>query len=405
MNLNYVIIRILFIYLLCSVLNTLSACRLWAVCAKTGFALSTLPSYHKALVVENLEYYFEQSKTMPNGWALLNYDSIPTIPTTSVYRSSITAYNDSINYWKQVNTLIDSGQNRIGIGHLRLASSGANHIPNPHPWMFYYNDQPYSLVHNGTISKSKLYNILTNNGSDISWLNQNAPKTFNGYSWSSDEGWSSVVDSNLLLLLIMQSYVENENLYEAIRLSLTKLLNSGVSASQINIIMSNGHELYIFGGSSGLSIMETSAQVTIMTQPNLNNEVGSYAWSEINNRELIIIDKSGISRFPHFIESSIDNESNPQKIFTLEPAYPNPFNQQITIPFQIESTGNNARLSIYSIIGEKVFNTTLSQNQLNQGFVQWNPLNNSKMAISSGPYIVRIESNKMSSTKKILFIK
>ena len=71
----------------------------------------------------------------------------------------------------------------------------------------------------------------------------------------------------------------------------------------------------------------------------------------------------------------------------------------------IESSGNNARLSIYSIIGEKVFNTTLSQNQLNQGFVQWNPLNNSQMVISSGPYIVRIESNKMSSTKKILFIK
>ncbi len=95
----------------------------------------------------------------------------------------------------------------------------------------------------------------------------------------------------------------------------------------------------------------------------------------------------------------------PQKIFTLKPAYPNPFNEQITIPFQIQSIGNNARLSIYSIIREKVFNTDLNQNQINQGFIKWNPLNNSQMTISSGPYIVRIENNKMSSTKKILFIK
>ncbi|MFL2998425.1 MAG: T9SS type A sorting domain-containing protein [Candidatus Neomarinimicrobiota bacterium] len=398
-------IRILFIYLLCSVFANLSACRLWAVCAKTGFALSTLPSNHKALVLENLEYYFEQSRTMPNGWALLNYDSIPTIPTTSVFRSSITAYNDSLNYWEQVGTLIDSGQNRIGVGHLRMASSGANNIPNPHPWMFHYNDQPFSLVHNGTINKSDLFDIITNNGSDLSWLDQNNPNTFNGLPWSSSEGWSSVVDSNLLLLLIMQIYVENENLYEAIKESLIKLLNSGTNANQINIIMSNGLELYIFGGPSGLSIMETSTHFTVMTQPNVYNDFQNYVWSEIYDSELIIINKSGISRFPNFIETSIDDESNPQKIFTLKPAYPNPFNEQITIPFQIQSLGNNARLSIYSIIGEKVFNADLNQNQINQGFVKWNPLNNSQMTISSGPYIVRIESNKMSSTKKILFIK
>ena len=402
---SYALIRNLIIYLLCTFLSSLSACRLWAICTKSSYVLSTLPNHHKALVMENLEYYFEQSKTMPNGWALLNYDSIPSIPTTSIYRSSITAYEDSINYWGKVNALIDSGQNRIGIGHLRLASSGANNIPNPHPWMFHYNDQPFSLVHNGTINKSNLYDILTNYGSDLSWLNENNPITFNDQSWSSDEGWSSVVDSNLLLLLIMQSYVENESLYEAIKVSLTKLLNLGINANQINIIVSNGFELFVFGGSSGLSLMETSAHFTIMTQPNLYDEFGNNEWSEINDKELILINKNGISRFPNFIESSIGDESNPQKIFTLKPAYPNPFNEQITIPFQIESSDNNTRLSIYSILGEKVFNKTLNQNHLNQGYIKWNPSNNDQMSISSGPYIIRVENNINSSTKKILFIK
>ena len=399
------ITRSLIIYLLSVCLTELCACRLWAVCTKTGYALSTLPNHEKALVMNNLDYYFEQSKNMPNGWALLNYDSIPSLSTTSIHRSSIIAYNDSINYWRQVNTLIDSGQNRIGIGHLRLASSGENNIPNPHPWMFYYNDQPFSLVHNGTISKSKLYDIITDGGSDLSWLNQNTPKTFNFDSWSSDEGWSSVVDSNLLLLLIMQSYVENENLYEAIRLSLTKLLNSGVNASQINIIMSNGYELYIFGGSNGLSIIESSTHFSVMTQPNIVNQSGNLNWSGIFDEELIILNKSGMYRFPNFIETSMNDELNSPKIFTLKSAFPNPFNGQVTIPFNISSDNEDTRLSIFSILGERVFSSILNQDQLSQGFIQWDPLNDSQIAISSGAYIVRAENNIMSSSKKILFIK
>jgi len=399
------ITRSLIIFLLSICLTELCACRLWAICTKTGHALSTLPDHDKAFVMDNLDYYFEQSKSMPNGWSLLNYDSIPSISTTSIHRSSMIAYNDSISYWEQVNTLIDSGQNRIGIGHLRLASSGANNIPNPHPWIFYYNDQPYSLVHNGTISKSKLYDIMTNNGSDTSWLNQNSPKTFNGESWSSDEGWSSVVDSNLLLLLIMQSYVENENLYEAIRLSLTKLLNSGVNAGQINIIMSNGYELYVFGGFNGLSIIESSTHFSVMTQPNTGSQSGNLNWSGIFDKELIILNKNGISRFPNFIETSTNDELNPPKIFALKPAFPNPFNGQVTIPFNIVSNNEDTRLSIYSILGERVFNLTLNQDQLSQGFIQWDPLNDSQIPISSGAYIVRAENNIMSSSKKILFIK
>ena len=355
--------------------------------------------------MDNLDYYLEQSQNMPNGWSLLNYDSIPSNSTTSIHRSSITAYNDSINYWERVNTLIDSGQNRIGIGHLRLASSGANNIPNPHPWMFYYNNQVFSLVHNGTISKTKLYDIITNSGSDLSWLNENIPSTFNDSTWISNEGWSEVVDSNLLLLLIMQSYQENENLYEAIKLSLTKLIESGTNASQLNIIMSNGSELYIFGGSNGLSIIESSTHFSVMTQPNIGSQSGNLNWSGIFDKELVIINKSGMSRFPNFIEPLSNDESTYPKIFALKPAYPNPFNGQVTIPFKIDYNNENTRLSIYSILGEKVFDTILNQDQLTQGFIKWDPLNTSLAATSSGAYIIRAENNIMSSSKKILFIK
>ena len=71
----------------------------------------------------------------------------------------------------------------------------------------------------------------------------------------------------------------------------------------------------------------------------------------------------------------------------------------------IDYNNENTRLSIYSILGEKVFDTILNQDQLTQGFIKWDPLNTSLAAISSGAYIIRAENNIMASSKKILFIK
>ena len=61
-----------------------------------------------------------------------------------------------------------------------MASSGAISIPNPHPWIFYFNEKPFSLIHNGTVNKNILYNLITNDGSDESWLLSYPLDTFGG---------------------------------------------------------------------------------------------------------------------------------------------------------------------------------------------------------------------------------
>ncbi len=55
------ILRSLIIYLLSAFLTSVFACRLWAVCTKSGFALSTLPSGQKNHILDDLDGYFEQS--------------------------------------------------------------------------------------------------------------------------------------------------------------------------------------------------------------------------------------------------------------------------------------------------------------------------------------------------------
>ena len=397
-------IRIIIIFFLFVFSSNIIACRLWAVCTKTGYALSSLPESERSLVIEQLEAFFYQSSNMPNGWALLKYDSIPYYNNLSVYRSHIPAYNDSSVYWNQVLTMLDSGQNRIGIGHLRLASSGVNDIPNPHPWIFLKDSVTYSLIHNGTIDKSKLYNLITNYESDLSWINENNPNTFSDHLWNSSEGWSRVVDSELLLLYIMQKINDSENIFDGLRSALTILINSGVRASQANIIFSNGSDLYAFGGLNRLSIIENLNHIAIMTQPvNYDND-SNFVWSGLQDKEMIHISKEGVNRFPNFIQHSNQDELYIPLFLNLKAAFPNPFNGQLTIPFEINSD-DEVSISIFSILGEKVFNTVLNQYQLDRGYIKWLPINNSNRVISSGAYIIRAETKIMSVSQKILFIK
>jgi hypothetical protein len=182
-------------------------------------------------------------------------------------------------------------------------------------------------------------------------------------------------------------------------------MDSGINANQINVIISDGFELFVFGGSNGLSIVESSAYFSVMTEPNTYNQNSDLTWTGILENELIIINKNGISRVPDFIDQSINDESIPPSLFVLKPAFPNPFNGEVTIPFQVEPITKSAQLSIFSILGENIYNTIITQDQLRQGFIRWNPLNNSQSAVSSGTYIIRLENDIMSSSKKILFIK
>ena len=74
------------------------------------------------------------------------------------------------------------------------------------------------------------------------------------------------------------------------------------------------------------------------------------------------------------IFASLD-QTNLLVSFNLKPAFPNPFNSDITIPFEIESYGN-VILSIFSLLGEKVHKVFLTESQIKEGYVKWNLKNN-----------------------------
>ena len=130
----------------------------------------------------------------------------------------ITDLNDSLHY--------------IAVAHLRAATSGASSIQNPHPWIF-ESDSVYSFVHNGGASKDVLYNIITENGTDVSWFIQNPPQTYGNGDWQ-DEGWNSVVDSELIMLLIMKEITAYSSVIEGLQSALSKMLSTGIYPSMLN---------------------------------------------------------------------------------------------------------------------------------------------------------------------------
>ncbi|MBI89551.1 MAG: hypothetical protein CMG60_05630 [Candidatus Marinimicrobia bacterium] len=389
-------IRLIIILIL--TLQWAEACKLWGTCTKTNITLPELSDDSFTDLDLQLREFFLQSNQMINGWALLGYGNNPGEQITPLHRSSEPATNDSLLYWQKVDTLLQMESGKIGIGHLRLASSGSESIPNPHPWMFHDNGLSYSLVHNGTISKVLLRNLITDDGFNTSWLDDHPPQTFGGGNWNGS-GWANVVDSELLMLFIMRNINTHQSSVSGFKISMLELVNAGVNASQLNIIFSDGISLFIFGGQDGLYTKESTDCFSVMTQPPQEEIV---SWDGIGYQEIIIIRDDGLIRYADYVENNLDRFETiiVPSFLQMSPAFPNPFNGELSFYLEGLVVGN-INISIYSITGTLVDQFIVPGMNNEKIKVNWQPINE----LSSGTYFIKTKSNELEQSQKILFVK
>lgn len=392
---------LLFSFLIMFWVQPLSACRLWAVCTKTDVTLNTVSAQELAILNSELYTLYIQSQYNPNGWALLRYDHEQTYPLEPLMRSEQAAYEDSAIYWQTVNILLQEGAGKIGIGHVRAATSGASNIPNPHPWLF-HDDQTYSFAHNGNVSKDLLYDLITNQGMDQSWLDEHPPQTFGWGNWQSD-GWSSVVDSELIMLLIMQQVSAYGNILAGLQSAFSMIVGQGVSPIMINSIFSDGESLYVYGGANGLSIAESECCWSILSGPPSDGASANLMWEPLSDGELIVIHETGVEYYPSFATIITTDSVLPETV-NLFPAYPNPFNGQATIDFKV-SENSPASVAIYTLMGHEVFRQQLSPADKVRGSLVWAPFDNHGKLLPSNTYFIQLESGSKHLNQKILFIK
>ena len=378
-------------------ISELTACRLWALYTKNNLGFSMLSNNEKSKAYNQLNSFFIQSTFMSNGWSILDYPADTENNISPIFRSEKTAFSDSTVYWNIIDSLFINGTGEIGLAHLRLASSGINSVPNPHPWMFYDNNKSYSFMHKGTVDKELLFNLITDNGSDLSWLNNNEPQTFDGSDWRT-VGWQNVVDSELIMLYLAQQISERGDVYLGLQVALSSITNQGISAIQLNMIFSDGISLYCFGGSNGLSYTESDEHFAVMTQP---ENSGALNWTGIKNGELVVIGSSGLVNYPNFL--LVENQNDPffpENLSVMNPAYPNPFNSSVQFSFSNIPEPMDLNVSFYNLNGQLV-ESLLSRNIAENEIVKWIP----SLELPSGTYFLQANLGNNVFNQKILFIK
>ncbi|KPJ58770.1 MAG: hypothetical protein AMJ46_13650 [Latescibacteria bacterium DG_63] len=94
------------------------------------------------------------------------------------------------------------------------------------------------------------------------------------------------------------------------------------------------------------------------------------------------------------------------KAFALSQNFPNPFNPQTTIAFDIpEGKEVNVRLNVYNMRGQLV--RTLVNEFKSEGSyqIQWDGTDNYGRRVSSGVYFYRITTGEFSQTRKMVILK
>jgi len=102
--------------------------------------------------------------------------------------------------------------------------------------------------------------------------------------------------------------------------------------------------------------------------------------------------------------ASVRIETRPD-VYALQNNYPNPFNPETTIKYQLPEAGE-VTLEVYNMLGQ-VVNTLVSEYQTAGRYVyQWDATNSNGQSLSSGVYFYRINADgEFQSIKKMLLLK
>ncbi|MCF7912889.1 MAG: T9SS type A sorting domain-containing protein [Candidatus Cloacimonetes bacterium] len=85
--------------------------------------------------------------------------------------------------------------------------------------------------------------------------------------------------------------------------------------------------------------------------------------------------------------------------------YPNPFNPETRISFELSSPAENVTVSIYNIRGQRVWEHKLEDVESGRQEVLWTGVNRNGRQVASGVYLCRVIAGKEKKSAKMLFLK
>ena len=95
--------------------------------------------------------------------------------------------------------------------------------------------------------------------------------------------------------------------------------------------------------------------------------------------------------------------SLPAKLMLL-PAYPNPFNSTVTIPYGIATAGD-VRLTVYNLAGQSVRSLVDRKMTAGQYSLRWDGRDDRGRKLASGVYALRLRDGRDVATRKVLLVR
>jgi hypothetical protein len=121
-----------------------------------------------------------------------------------------------------------------------------------------------------------------------------------------------------------------------------------------------------------------------------------------NQIEKIAIDKIKTIKFENV--TSVNEPTNSSAGLALTGNYPNPFQEQTNIEFEIASIGN-VELIIYDNRGNQIQKLECTNCQIGKNSLSWNSLDKNNNRVESGVYYYEVRFNNEVLTKKMIMVK
>ena len=86
------------------------------------------------------------------------------------------------------------------------------------------------------------------------------------------------------------------------------------------------------------------------------------------------------------------------------PAYPNPFNGAVTIPFELSSPINTT-ITIFNVLGEKITEFPLDNFGTGRHSIKWNGENKLGMRVGTGIYFAKLGLERTRNVQKLIYLK
>jgi hypothetical protein len=130
------------------------------------------------------------------------------------------------------------------------------------------------------------------------------------------------------------------------------------------------------------------------------NEFEDQARFEI--AEGLVFDPKQLSN-PAVVAGVLDLQSTPTE-FALLQNFPNPFNPETTIAYNLAETGD-VSLQIYNVVGQVVRTLVAERQSAGRYQVRWNGADDRGVPVSSGIYFYKIMTGKNQDVRKLMLLK